>query len=192
MKALSFAAALLLAAVAVVAARAAMGQTAFEQSAAEQQKDVEKQVQVALTAAEADFAMPIFRDDLPMAADFIEAAIKENFFASKGWTDPCPKFFQNENKAGSCNTAIGLHALEDQFGLTSMVVAPTVSHVTAIGKCSGASLHNAARDLLIGDYTAAPSGKDGFVNIGNHLCFWRDTGERVTCPAPEPECAGGK
>jgi hypothetical protein len=180
---------LIFAPIAMVAAVAwaAMGQTADEQ-----QKDAEKQVQVALTAAEADFAMPIFRDDLPMAADFIEAAIKENFFASKGWTDPCPKFFQNENKAGSCNTAIGLHALEDQFGLTSMVVAPTVSHVTAIGRCSGASLHNAARDLLIGDYTAAPSGKDGFVNIGNHLCFWRDTGERVDCPAPEPECEGGK
>jgi hypothetical protein len=31
-----------------------------------------------------------------------------------------------------------------------------------------------------------------FANIGNHLCFWRDTGARVGCPAPEPECEGGK
>ena len=104
----------------------------------------------------------------------------------------CPKFFQNENEAGSCNTAIGLYALGGEFGRTSVVPAPTVGHVTAIGKCSGASLHNANRDLLIGDYTAAPSGKDGFVNIGNHLCFWRDTGARVGCPAPEPEREGGK
>jgi hypothetical protein len=58
----------------------------------------------------------------------------------------------------------------------------------AIGRCSGFHLHAESRDILIGDYTDAPRERDGFVNIKNKLCFWRDSGERADCPPPEPEC----
>lgn len=60
----------------------------------------------------------------------------------------------------------------------------------AVGLCSGSSLTGQSRSLLLGDRTAAPPKGDGFVNIANKLCFWRDTGERVACPAPELECGG--
>ena len=91
-------------------------------------------------------------------------------------------------KKGVGNVAIGLGALNKAYGLNSHYVGEDLSYVYAIGRCAGASLENASRAFLIGDYTAAPSGSDGFVNIANRLCFWRDTGETVDCPPPEPEC----
>ena len=79
-----------------------------------------------------------------------------------------------------CIIAVGRGALQS---------ATTMQNTIAIGECSGASLTTESRDLLIGDYTAAPKGKNGFVNIGNQVCFWRDSGTVVPCPPPEPPCA---
>jgi hypothetical protein len=81
--------------------------------------------------------------------------------------------------AKSCIVAIGEGAL-----LSATIMNDTI----AIGRCSGASLTTESHDLLIGAYTSAPKGKDGFVNIGNKLCFWRDSGATATCPPPEAEC----
>lgn len=79
------------------------------------------------------------------------------------------------------STCIGLHACENlTTGKRNMVA----------GACAGTSLRTASDDILIGAYTAAPTpDTSGFVNIGNKLCFWRDSGQRVACPPPEPECA---
>lgn len=81
--------------------------------------------------------------------------------------------------SGSCVIAIGLGALQD---------ATDMDDTIAVGTYAGASLRTESRDLLIGDCTAAPRGKDGFVNIANKLCFWRDTGIIEDCPPPEPQC----
>lgn len=81
--------------------------------------------------------------------------------------------------ASSCIIAIGYGALMN---------ATTMNNTIAIGRCSGATLTSESRDLLIGDFTTAPRGKDGFVNLENKLCFWRDTGVVETCPPPNPEC----
>lgn len=60
---------------------------------------------------------------------------------------------------------------------------------TVIGACAGKSLLDGSWNVLVGDHTATPTPHtSNFVNIGNRLCFWRDTGERVACPPPEPEC----
>jgi hypothetical protein len=37
-------------------------------------------------------------------------------------------------------------------------------------------------DILLGDHTQAPDARPGFVNFGNKVCYWRDTGRRVACP----------
>ena len=94
--------------------------------------------------------------------------------------DPCGEGSKPSVHVSSCVIAIGMGALK---------YATTMNHTIAVGRCAGASLTTESRDLLIGDYTAAPRGQDGFVNIANKLCFWRDSGERVACPPPEPECA---
>ena len=59
-----------------------------------------------------------------------------------------------------------------------------------IGICAGAtSFLFGDNNILVGAYTSVPSATiSGFVNLGNALCFWRDTGERVDCPPPEPGC----
>lgn len=80
----------------------------------------------------------------------------------------------------SCIIAVGVGALRN---------ATILDHTIAIGRCAGATLLKGNRMLLIGDYTSAPEGADGFVNIANQVCFWRDTGEVVPCPPPELECA---
>lgn len=60
--------------------------------------------------------------------------------------------------------------------------APT-EWAVAVGNCAGCmAIGN--RDLLLGDGTQAPNDQPGFVNFGNRLCFWRDSGEVVSCPAP--------
>lgn len=113
----------------------------------------------------------------------VDAAIRQVLHPTLGTPYPCPT---KPGTAASdiaatytCIIAIGLGALEN---------ATTMNNTIASGRCSGASLRAESNDLLIGDYTSAPRGKDGFVNIGNKFCFWRDTGERVACPPPEPEC----
>lgn len=68
----------------------------------------------------------------------------------------------------------------------SISAANAVHDTTIIGRCAGWTAVN-SDDLLLGDYTATKRGR-GFVNIANKLCFWRDSGERVACPPPEPEC----
>lgn len=80
----------------------------------------------------------------------------------------------------TCSMAIGIGALN---------LATEIDHVTAIGRCAGASLRKARFALLLGDYTTAPEGSIGFVNIGNLFCFSRLTGARVACPMPEKECS---
>ena len=74
------------------------------------------------------------------------------------------------------------------FGYGALINITTGNNDMAYGHCSGASLMEESDDLLIGDYTAAPLHKNGFVNIENKLCFWRETGKRADCPPPEPEC----
>ena len=74
------------------------------------------------------------------------------------------------------------------FGYGALINITTGNNDMAYGHCSGASLMEESNDLLIGDYTAAPLHKNGFVNIENKLCFWRETGKRADCPPPEPEC----
>lgn len=83
------------------------------------------------------------------------------------------------NEPTYCNVAYGVGALQ---------YATTMLGTMAFGRCSGGHLTSENHDLLIGDYTAAPRGKDGFVNLENKLCFWRDTGTVVDCPPPEPGC----
>lgn len=107
----------------------------------------------------------------------IEHEFRASVFEGLQKLDPCPK--DGPYTPQSCTTAVGLGALW---------LATNITHVIAIGRCSGASLHEARNTLLVGDYTSAPEGSDGFVNIANKLCFWRDTGRRVDCPPPEPEC----
>lgn len=57
----------------------------------------------------------------------------------------------------------------------------------AVGSFAGASMTTQNRAIALGSCTAVRLG-DGFVNLGNRLCFWRDTGTIVDCPPPEPEC----
>lgn len=83
----------------------------------------------------------------------------------------------------SCVVAIGEGALLNATAMSSTI---------GVGHCSGATLRTESDDILVGDYTAAPRDKDGFVNIANRLCFWRNSGERVDCPPPEPECVRAK
>jgi hypothetical protein len=54
------------------------------------------------------------------------------------------------------------------------------------GKGNHAGFRGAgSRCILLGDNTQTPSpDSDGFVNIDNRLCFWRDTGEIAECPPP--------
>lgn len=50
-----------------------------------------------------------------------------------------------------------------------------------------------SRNILVGNYTSMPTAStNDFVNIANRLCFWRDTGQRVDCPPPEPDCTQPK
>ena len=53
-----------------------------------------------------------------------------------------------------------------------------------IGIDAGLSLSaNAAGNILVGNGVDVPDpNAKGFVNIANTLCFWRTTGERVSCP----------
>lgn len=62
------------------------------------------------------------------------------------------------------------------------------SCVMAIGRCAAASMTHVRRGIAIGDYTRLPEGSSGFVNIGNKICFWRDTKQWADCPPPELEC----
>jgi hypothetical protein len=40
-------------------------------------------------------------------------------------------------------------------------------------------------NILIGAFTRAPDWKvSNFVNIGNTICFWRDTEKTAPCPPP--------
>lgn len=94
-------------------------------------------------------------------------------------------------------TAYSVRHQAEINGETRPVLASTLpviamgSENVLIGNCSGyLSLTTQSRALLLGNRTAAPPKGNGFVNIANKLCFWRDTGERVACPAPEPECEG--
>lgn len=80
-----------------------------------------------------------------------------------------------------------------QANLTALINVGSLPEIleghdlTAVGHCAGASdIHSS--DLLIGDYAARPTGSEPFVNFANKVCWWRDSGERVACPKPEPEC----
>lgn len=85
--------------------------------------------------------------------------------------------------------ALGDYELSVGVGLNALGKYQHGHRTTAIGACSGASLLSGDDDVLVGAYTAAPTPTtSGFVNIANKLCFWRETGKRVNCPAPEPDC----
>jgi hypothetical protein len=124
-----------------------------------------------------------FADD---TANGIRGAMDEVFSTHQKST--CARHYESHAPKGvspsyiptmTCIVAVGEGALQN---------ATTMDDTIAIGHCSGASLTSESGDMLIGDYTSAPKGKDGFVNIGNKLCFWRDNGDTATCPPPEPEC----
>lgn len=101
-----------------------------------------------------------------------------------GPAPPAPLVIGNKLAAplltGSCNLFVGLWSAPD---------ATSMNGTIAIGNCTGAGLTTESRGLLIGNYTTAPRGRDGFVNINNETCWWRDTGEPSACPPPVPECA---
>lgn len=131
------------------------------------------------TAKALQSAIPDIANPDPTTGDMIERVVKNNLFSALGHPDPCPPGSLHENDPGWCNIMIGQGASLSMTG---------AEHMITIGRCAGASVQNARRAILIGDYTSAPEGSNGFVNIANKLCFWRYTGERVDCPAPEPEC----
>jgi hypothetical protein len=131
-------------------------------------------------------AMPVVLDKikpelLREAVPIIETSIKDNLFKNLNLQNPCPPEAKRTSDATypTCNIAVGINAMTN---------ATAVTYSTFIGTCAGYSVHSGRNILLIGDYTSAPDGANGFVNIGNKLCFWRESGERVACPPPEPEC----
>lgn len=54
-----------------------------------------------------------------------------------------------------------------------------------IGRFAGFSMTDERRMILIGERASAPPHSDGFVNLANVACFWRDSGWFVECPAPD-------
>jgi hypothetical protein len=60
---------------------------------------------------------------------------------------------------------------------------------SALGYCATIPKGNSGT-ILLGEYTTAPPGVDGFVNLGNVWCGLRSTGEQVACPPPisEADC----
>lgn len=119
---------------------------------------------------------------LKQAATTTDHTVRSQLHVMIGASDnPCtgPARDATQNIYNACLVAIGLGALKS---------ATLMYGTIAVGTCSGASLTTESMDILVGDHTSAPVGKDGFVNIGNKLCFWRDTGTVVDCPPPEPEC----
>lgn len=74
-------------------------------------------------------------------------------------------------------------------GIDACAFLTTGKGDTVVGACAGRSLLDGSWNVLVGDHTATPTPHtSNFVNIGNRLCFWRDTGARVACPPPEPDC----
>lgn len=71
--------------------------------------------------------------------------------------------------------------------ITSTIDAGEYS--VAIGYCSEVPA-DVKGDILFGEYTTAPAGVNGFVNIGNKWCGLRATGETVPCPPPVAEPCG--
>lgn len=117
-------------------------------------------------------------EEFPKLADAMAEGIRKALTASVGATsDPCDKPPTGQTFS-SCIVAIGENALYN---------ATTMYGTIAIGRYSGYSLTTESMDILIGDYTSAPHGMNGFVNLANTLCFWRDTGVVETCPPPESE-----
>jgi hypothetical protein len=119
---------------------------------------------------------------LPWLANRIDADVHAALYSGLQQPDPCEKDAPPTPIDGqkSCAVAVGVGAIE---------VLTTGVNDTAIGRCSGASLEDGSRDLLIGDYTATPTPHTSdFANIDNKWCWWRTTGQRVACPPPEPEC----
>jgi hypothetical protein len=119
-------------------------------------------------------------DELKASVPQLEEDIRAPLHEFLGTRNPCPEMPQSPDEKNYCLVAIGLGALQN---------ATSMHNTIAIGRCAGASLTTESDDILVGDYVTAPRGRSGFINIANALCFWRDTGERAACPAPEPECA---
>jgi hypothetical protein len=54
-----------------------------------------------------------------------------------------------------------------------------------VGTCAGHYLSGGSYNILLGDFTRAPKPDSSyFVNMGNKVCWWRDTGKRAPCPPP--------
>ena len=71
------------------------------------------------------------------------------------------------------------------------LLAANQTYSVFIGIGAGRSAGTGTRNILVGSCTALPTpDTSGFVNIAGKLCFWRDTGEQVSCPTPEPGCLG--
>ena len=69
---------------------------------------------------------------------------------------PCPTD-HGRRIAGSCNVSLGDYSGYYSFGVS--------------------------RSVLIGSHVEAPPRSDGFVNIGNLVCFYRDGTGYVKCPS---------
>jgi hypothetical protein len=130
-------------------------------------------------APQEDAAPATTPDELKAAAESIDSTVRHTLVETLGAIDKCPAKPGASDTTPFCIVAVGEGALPN---------ATTMSNTIAVGRCVGTSLTTESYDILIGDNTTAPLHRDGFVNIGNRLCFWRDTGERAACPAPEPEC----
>lgn len=75
------------------------------------------------------------------------------------------------------------------IGLGAGLVLKIGNRNVIVGACSGISLEEGSSNLLVGDHTATPTPfTSGFVNLGNKLCFWRETGAQADCPPPEKSC----
>ena len=88
----------------------------------------------------------------------------------------CDPLKEPLKKGWTCNVIIGDHA---GWSLTDG------KFNTILGACAGVLLEDGNHNTLMGDHTSTPTPHTSdFVNIGNALCFWQTTGERVACPPP--------
>lgn len=126
------------------------------------------------TVAHADETDDAMRRSL---APMIEHTFRSQVFEGLQKPDPCSP--DGPYPEGHCSTVVGEYALRNAVDYT---------HVIAIGRFAGSSLRKVRNAILVGDCTTAPEDSDGFVNIGNKWCWWRQTGAQAACPLPEPGC----
>ena len=100
--------------------------------------------------------------------------------------------------AGVCEAIVRTYATElassdgatesIYIGLGAAAGANGGARNVVVGANAGRRLRTGSDNILIGAYTEVPAPDTcNFVNIGNRLCFWRDTGELAPVPPPYDE-----